>query len=239
MILIQVYTAAFSGGGPSVEKIISDYRSLRTIRATLKQQVYLPGGGMEFYSGDYYADSNGRLRIDYTYPEKSTVINCSEGLFWYYPDRKMVYVKKSGRDGAAYSGLAAIRLVDENPADISVTYEGMEFYSFFKRAAVYSITSLRSSTVIKIWTDPDGLYVLRKYVLDSSGREIIREIWSDHVYVSGVYIPSRIELYVRTAGGIVHTVTAYSNISVNASMSDELFRHNGGKGFKVRELDDM
>lgn len=229
----------FGGSGPGVDRIISDYNNLRSIRASIRQQVSMPGGGMEFYIGDYYADNKGRLRIDYTVPERSVVINSSEGLSWYYPERKKVYVKKKSGTGIEYSGISTIMLIDDSRSDITLSYDGMEFYSFFKRAAVYTIKSSHSSNVIKIWTDPEGLYVLRRYVLDSTGREIIREIWSGHVYTGGVYIPSRIEMYVRTYSGVVHTVTVYSDIVVNSAMNDELFRFREGKGFEVMELDEM
>lgn len=239
ILIIILSAAVLRAGAPSFDKIISDYNSIRTISASIKQQVYMPGGEVRYYSGEYYAGSSGNLRIDYFLPARETVINNSSGFYWYIPDRKTVYVKKGeGRD-TDFLNPSINRIIEGRASDLSVTYEGREFYSFFKRAAVWRITSAKSPMTIRVWTDTDGLYIIRKFVLDGNGYEIVREIYSGHVYTGGVYLPSGVEMFVRTSSGIVHSYTAYSNFAVNIKLNSELFVFKKDKDTAVRSLDEM
>ena len=239
ILIIPFSTAALFAAAPSFDKIVSDYNSIRTISASIKQQVYMPGGEVRYYSGEYYAESSGNLRIDYFLPARETVINNSSGFYWYIPERRTVYIQRGRNENTGFLTPALGRIIEGSAADLSVTYDGMEFYSFFKRAAVFSIKSVKSPLVIRVWTDPDGLYVLRKYVLDGQGYEIVREIYSGHVYTGGVYLPSAVEMFVRTASGIVHSYTSYSNIAVNSNLDSELFIFKKDKDTAVRSLDEM
>lgn len=239
LTIIPLFAAALFAANPSFDKIINDYNNIKSISASIKQQVNLPGGEVRYYSGEYCAESSGNLRIDYFSPARETVINNSSGFYWYIPDRKTVYVKKGGGRDAGMFNPSIGRIIEGNVADLSVTYEGKEFYSFFKRAAVWSIRSAKSPMVIRVWTDPDGQYVLRKFVLDGQGYEIVREIYSGHVYTGGVYLPSSVEMFVRTSSGIVHSYTVYSNIAVNIKLNSELFIFKKDKDTAVRSLDEM
>lgn len=242
LLLLACCHPLYAGGindGPSIDRIIEDYNKIETISAGIAQQVYLPGGRIEYYSGDYRADNKGNLRIDYYHPTREIVINNSSGFYWYFPDKKTVYYKKGKLEQGEFFNPSPGKIIEENSSDIKVTYEGKEFYGFFNRAAVFSITSSRNPTVIKIWTDTDGLYVLRKYVYDSNGRELVREIYSDHVQTGGVYIPSSIELFMWTSKGTVHTYTRYSNICINIELPGDIFVFKKNSDLEFRKLDEM
>lgn len=237
--LLLLLCVPASADAPSFDRIISDYNNIKTITASIKQQVYMPGGEVRYYSGEYCADSSGSLRIDYYYPDRETVINNSSGFYWYIPGRRTVYVQKGAHPDTGFLRPSIGKIIEGNAADLSVTYEGMEFYSFFKRAAVFRITSARSAMVIKVWTDPDGRYLLRKYVIDAGGYEIVREVYSGHVFTGGVYLPSSVEVFARTDAGIVHAYTVYSGIAVNIKLGSEIFIFKKEKDTGERPLDEM
>ena len=239
VLFLLICAPLFSGDAPSVDRIIRDYNSIRTIKASIRQQVYMPGGETRLFSGDYYADNKGNLRIDYSIPAREVVINNSYGLFWYYPEERVVYEKRGKGGARGYNPLIPGPAIEDDLSGLSVSYEGTEFYSFFKRAAVFTIRSERGGGEVRIWTDPDGLYVIRKYILDSSGREEVREIYSEHICTGGVYLPGRIEIFARTSRGILHTVTLYSNVVINSPLDEALFRFTEGKGYEERRLDDL
>lgn len=239
IIFILLCAAALRADAPSFDRIVSDYNKIKTISATIKQQVYMPNGEARYFSGEYYAESGGNLRIDYHSPARETVISNSTGFYWYIPERKTVYVQKGPHPDTGFLNPSFGRIIEGGGADLKLEYQGREFYSFFRRAAVWKITSAKSRLVIKVWTDPDGLYVVRKYVLDSNGYEVVREIYSGHVLTGGVYLPSKIEMYARTPSGVVHSFTEYSNIAVNNSLNAEIFIFRKESDTVVRGLDEM
>jgi hypothetical protein len=111
----------------------------------------------------------------------------------------------------------------------------MKFYSLFKTADVYSVTSKKNKTKVVLWVDP-LLKIIRGNILDESGREMIKEEYSDYAEINGIYIPSRIELKARTLNGVIHTVTEYSSMEINGAIDKELFRFKVKQEMKVRML---
>ena len=130
IIIILIYTAALHADAPSFDRIINDYNSIKTITASIKQQVYMPGGEVRYFSGEYYAESGGNLRIDYFYPGRETVISNSTGLYWYIPERKTVYVQKGAHPDTGFLNPSFERIIEGSAADLELEYEGNEFYSF-------------------------------------------------------------------------------------------------------------
>jgi len=105
-------------------------------------------------------------------------------------------------------------------------------------AEVYSITSKINKTTMTLWIDPAVKIIKRKIILDESGREMIKEEYTSHAFISGVYIPSRIELTARTASGVIQTVTEYSNIVINSRLDRDIFEFKITSEMKVRRLND-
>ncbi len=217
-------------------KIIEDYLSVKTIRGSITQSIYLEDGSTEVFNGNYFAASKGLIRIDYIKPEIQTVVVNDSGLFWYYNERKLLFTSKKSNG----SGGSVPALMDVIPADsmkgVEVIYEGVKLYSFFKTAEVYTITTKTNKTKIVIYVDPVVKIIRRKLMIDESGREMIKEDYIGHTLIGGVYIPSKIELKARTSGGIVHTLTEYKNIVINIPADKDLFKFKVTPYMKVRIL---
>lgn len=239
-ILIILFTAIplYSGSSTDTDfnKIINDYLSVKNVKGAITQHIYAGDGSVEVYTGLYYAASGGLIRIDYFKPERQTVVVNSSGLYWYYPERKILF--RTVKRGESNGDIPA--LTDIIPAGsltgVQIVSEGSRFYSFFKTASVYSITSGGSGTRFLIWLDAAQQRVIRKYIIDSSGREMLKEEYIEHSVINGVSIPVKIDLKARSAGGIIHTVTEYTGLSINSRMGGELFKFRVTPDMDVREL---
>jgi len=89
-----------------------------------------------------------------------------------------------------------------------------------------------------LWVDPALKIIKRKYILDEEGREMVKEDYTNHALVNGVYIPSKIELKARTSSGVIHTVTEYGNIIINSRIDKDFFKFEIKPEMKVRVLGD-
>ena len=65
---------------------------------------------------------------------------------------------------------------------------------------------------------------------------MIKEDYTDHAEINGIFIPSRIELKARTASGIVQTVTEYKDIVINSAIDKGFFKFKITPDMKVRML---
>jgi len=223
---------------PEFRKIIEDFMAVNSIKATITQRVYLENGSIEDFSGNYYAASKGLIRIDYLRPESQTVVVNDSGLYWYYPDRKILFLSKKNENSAGSIPAFMNVIPDESLKNLVVNSLGMRFYSFFKTAEVYEVTSKKSGTKLILWIDPVLKVVKRKYILDESGREIVREEYMDHTPVRGIYIPSKIELKARTSNGVIHTVTEYGNMVINSRIEKNVFKFKITPDMKVHDFGD-
>lgn len=235
IIIILAGTASYAAD-TEFSRFINGYTSVRSIKGTINQYIY-SGASVEKFSGDYTSVSEGWFRIDYTYPEIQTVISNSRGLYWYYPERELLFVKY--RDGGD-SGIAPLPgnpLVREF-SGVKVVYEGVRFYGLIKYAHVYSFKTERGDNSVHIWFDPERRYVVRKYINDSSGREIVKEVYHEHFTDGKSYIPSVIELFVRSNSGVVHTLTEYKDLRINSLIDSRLFEFTIKKNMTVRGFDE-
>ena len=218
------------------KKIIEDYLSVNSIKSSITQYIYLDDGSTEVFSGNYFAASKGFIRIDYIRPESQTIVVNDTGLFWYYNDRKLLFFseKKSENTGSIPALMNVIPA--DSMKDIEIVDEGIKFYSLFKTAQVYSVTSKKNKTKMILWIDPVLKIIKRKYILDDTGHEMMKEEYTDYTEIEGIFIPSKIELKARTSSGIVHTVTEYSNIVINSRIEKDLFKFKITPEMKVRML---
>jgi len=239
LIVVLIITATswpLSADVQDFKKIIEDYLSVNTVKASITQHIYMVDGSVEVFSGNYFAASKGFIRIDYTRPESQVIVVNDSSLFWYYSGRKLLFLseKKSDESGSIPALLSAVP--DDGLKDVEVVSEGRRFYSLFKTADVYSVTSKRNKTKMVLWIDPFIKIIRRKYILDESGHEMMKEDYTDYAVINGIYIPSRIELKARTSDGVVHTVTEYSGIIINSRIDRELFKFKITPEMKVRML---
>jgi outer membrane lipoprotein-sorting protein len=235
-IILSAVLSPLYGEVPELRKIIEDYLSVNTIKASITQYIYLENGSVEVFSGNYFAASKGFIRIDYLRPESQVIVVNDSGLFWYYTDRKILFLSEKNGGGTDTVPVLMNIVPPESLQNIEVNYEGIKFYSLFKMAEVYSITSKKNKTKLILWIDPLLKIIKRKYILDETGREMIKEDYPEHTNINGIYIPSTIELKARTSAGVVHTVTEYSNITVNSKIDKDLFRFKITPEMKVRIL---
>ncbi len=238
ILAAALFSSPAEADDAAFKKIIKDYLSVNTIKATIIQHIYPEDGSTEIFSGNYFASSKGFIRIDYLKPESQIIVVNDSGLFWYYTERKLLF-KSEKMTG---EGSSIPLLMNAIPADslknIEVVKEGFRFYSLFKMAEVYSITSNKNKSRMTLWVDPALNIIKRKIILDESGREMIKEEYPSHVFIGGVYIPSRIELTARTASGVIQTLTEYSNILINSKLADDIFEFKVTSEMKVRMLND-
>lgn len=227
-----------NAGEEDFKKIIGDYLSVSTIKASISQYIYLQNGTMEFYTGTFIASSEGYIRIDYIRPEKQTIIINNTSLYWYYCDRNLVFVSQKNSQGTGSMPVFINSIPAEKFKNLEIMSLGIKIYSLLKQAEVYAIHSRTSPVKLILWIDRESGVVIRKYILDGSNREVIKENYTEHIKVKGIKIPSRIEFRARTAGGIIHTVTQYSNIVINTPVDKDLFRFKITPDMKVRLLSD-
>lgn len=236
IFIISTILNPLYGDVSDFRNIIEDYLSVSTIKASITQHIYLEDGSTEVFSGNYYSASGGMIRIDYLLPEIQTVIVNNSGLFWYYNNRKLLFIsEKKGGDGNTIPVLMSA-IPSESLRDIQIVSEGLRLYSVFKMAEVYSISSKKNKTKMMLWVDPLIKNIRRKCILDESGREMVKEDYSEHVKINGIYIPSRIELKARTLNGVIHTVTEYDNIVINSNIDKGSFKFKITPEMKVRNL---
>lgn len=238
-LILSVLHFDTAGAEPSVfRKIIDDYLSVCTIRASITQYIYNPDGPVEVFSGEYSAAAGGFIRIDYALPEHQLVILNESGLYWYYPERKILFTSPAKGNGSDSVPFIVSSIPPGDLQNLEVISYGIRFYSFFRKAEVYSVTSKKSGTRLVLWIDPSKKTVIRKYILDESGREIVREDYTSHVNINGREIPSVIEFRARGAAGVIHTVTEYRSIVINGRVNRELFKFRITPDMKVRLLND-
>jgi outer membrane lipoprotein-sorting protein len=234
IIFFLLKTVAYSAD-TEFERFIQDYSSVKCIKGNIIQYIHT-NVSVEKLSGDYIAVSEGWFRIDYTEPEKQIVINNNKGLFWFYPDKNLLFFKK--RELLAESVLPVNPLLNDFTR-LKIVYQGIRFYSLLKYAHVYSFKMQSGNNSVKIWFDSGRRFIVRKYIIDNSGREIMKEIYHKHFIADGVYIPSQIELFVRSMNGLIHTRTEYGNLSINTFPDQRMFEFDIKKNMTVREFNEV
>jgi outer membrane lipoprotein-sorting protein len=237
IIIILLQIQAFSTDKASImEGVIKNYSAFNSIQASIVQHIFNPDKSYIKMTGDYCATGSGLMRIDYIFPSRQIVVNNRRGLFWYYPESEIVYSAESG-DMKNESLPVFLKRVYEEGGDLfRLTYRGKRFYGFFSRAHIFDI-KLKNNNTFRVWVDNEGKYVLRKYLLDSSGREIVKELYSDYKEIDGIFVPSVIEVRARTSGGTVRTLTEYSNIIINKKINPSYFNFQIKQNMQVRSFD--
>lgn len=236
LILVIAGASPVESAASGFDRIIADYLSVESIKASMTQYVYPEGGGTEVYSGSYFAVSKGYIRIEYVKPENQIVVVNDSGLYWYYPERKLLFLseKKGPQNGAVQSLMNPV--APGSLKNIEPVYEGMKFVSLFRIAEVYSIRSKGNESRMMLYIDPLTKLVIKKTILDQSGRETVKEEYLDYACINGINIPSRIAISARTINGVVHTVTEYREIVINTPIKKEYFKFVVTPDIKVRPL---
>ncbi|MFA5519459.1 MAG: outer-membrane lipoprotein carrier protein LolA [Spirochaetota bacterium] len=220
-----------------MEKIIKNYSSFDSIKASIEQHVFYPDRSYHRLAGDYSATGAGLMRIDYYSPSRQTVINNKDGLFWYYPESETVFVSRNSNMNNESLPVFLKRAEKEAGDFFNLIYKGKKFHSFFKRAHVFDI-ELKNKSTFRIWVDPEKGYILKRYFIDSKGMETVKELYSSYIKVNGILIPTEVEVHARTSNGIVRTLTQYSNVRVNDTVNPSDFVFKVKSFMKVRAFDE-
>jgi len=83
-------------------------------------------------------------------------------------------------------------------------------------------TDERHSRHHQVWIDPVKRFILRHDVFNRSGGLKMRYMYKQPTLVTGVWVPTRLEVY--NASGRLGAVTRYTNVKVNTGLSESLFR---------------
>ncbi len=238
LVSLALFQLSLHAEGADFNDFLKGYSSIKSIKGTITQYIYT-GSGIEKFSGDYSAIADGWFRIDYTYPERQVVINNSSGLYWYYPERELLFLKyRDEYDSGIISSLPGNPLM-KSFEKIDVVYEGLRFYGIFRYAHVYSFKSGEDGNSVHIWFEPHRRFMVRRYITDKSGRELMKEIYHEHVEVEEACIPSVIELFIRSNNGPIHTITKYNSVVVNKYPDKKLFDFAIKKNMTIRGFNEI
>ncbi len=204
-------------------EIIKNNRGISSIESEITQLVSTNGNIPEQFKGRYLADDKGRFRIDYYKPETQIVIGNGRDLLWYYPKEKILY-----NMGRAVSGSAPkMNPYDEFSQNLEkrfgVEYMGTRIYSITKTAKLFLLKDRVSGVNIYLWIDKEKKVLLKKVVKDKNQRELIKEIYGNYKKIGNVYFPMKVDVTLRTPGGITRNITNYSNVRLNIKPGTRAF----------------
>lgn len=206
-------------------EILEANSKIKYIEADIVQNIS-SSDGEQVYKGLYRADIDGRLRIDYSMPEKQIVLFDGKLLYWYYPDDKIIYKSEKMPGNKPGYGPLNEFLYKNFEENYNVEYLGKHLFGFFSFAHNFIITNIKTKDIIEIWVDTTKKVILAKIVKNSDKVEILKEIYSDYVKIGNAYFPSRVDVYARSESGFTKNTTEYKNIKLNIRISDNVFKIN-------------
>lgn len=206
-------------------KVVMEHARMRSVDAEITQYIQMGEGPQEIFKGRYRADNSGRFRIDYTAPSAQIVVNDGAGLYWYYPGEKLVY-RIEGRGAAGHGqGLNPLREFQGKFEErFEITSEGSRLHGFFRKAHGFRVTDTKSGLTLRILVDEKTKAVLEKVVRDRTGREILKESYSDFIRAGGIRFPARVSVLAQGARGVTRNTTRYSYVTLNRDIHPSTFR---------------
>ncbi len=220
------------------QMIVEHNSKVTSIESHIDQEIWNGDNPPEKFSGLFRADSRGRFRIDYSMPENQVVINDGKKLYWYYPADRLLYEIASHRD----SGAPKLNPLEEYSKGLEVRYRvsnmGRTVYGFFSISDLYLLIDKQSGVTIHLWIDSFRGLVNRKVVTGRDGVEIIRETYEGYESIEGIYFPSRVEVLVRTPGGVTGNSTIYRRVRLNIPMDERIFNMQFPPDVKKKYLDE-
>lgn len=216
-------------------KKINQIQSLKTIKADIEQKIVSNDKGSEIFKGRYRADSYGNIRIDYFFPKKMIVFCNSKGIYWFYPQNKIVYYSSSVSKKSMIPNKLNIIL----PGDrYKIIYFGKDKIDLFTSVKVFKIRDIINKSSLFYYLDFQTGIVLQKRVVDSENRELIKEIYGKYKKIKSIDIPHQVDVRVRTENGIVKNITEYKNIIVNGNINKRIFQINFPSDVEWRKFDE-
>lgn len=215
---------------------VRQYKEIVTIDAFIEQSIKSPDNSLEIFKGRYRAQKSGTFRIDYSLPFPQQVLHTGRDLYWYYRDDNILYHIKNNNYNLKpkYNPLHELREIFNK--DFLIEYAGKHLYGFFAVAHNYIITSRKDDLIFDVWIDAKRKVVLAKIVKNRSDYEIIKELYQDYKLISGIYFPTRVDVFVRTKKGVLRNTTIYKNIKINRSLPQFLFQYSFPSNAIVKKL---
>lgn len=225
LIVFDTIGISSQNGISLFRNLVSESSRIKTIDAEIVQYIKEPGQPSELFNGRYRADNKGRFRIDYHYPFRQIVININDLLYWYYPDKKLLY---HFGDKSGFTQNAKLNPLTEFLKDFeknfSVVYLGIHFYGIFTRAHHFLINNRKMDYNVNLWVEVKRKVVTAKVIRNKRGIELLKEIYTGYHSVDGIYFPSRIDVFARSKNGITRNSTRYNSIKLNRKLSGRIFK---------------
>ncbi len=80
-----------------INKIQYFYDHISSLKAVFVQETLFPDGRREIRKGKVWIKKPGKMRWEYSEPERFLIISNGEKLFVYYPEEKQVFIYPSGK----------------------------------------------------------------------------------------------------------------------------------------------
>lgn len=206
------------------KRILKNNSGIKTVDAFI-DQLTIKGRGTPFHNrGRFRAGSGGRFRIDYTDPEEQLVVHNGRDLRWYFINEKLIYIYPGKDSGKVISSTPLEKYRKETGKGLSVKYMGVRFYGLFKFVDLYRLRDKKRKMDIFLWIDPGRGVLLKRVLKDREGIEYMKEEFRNYRKVSGFYFPGSVEVMARTNVGTTTSITRYSHIVINKSLSKNLFK---------------
>ncbi len=238
-IIIFIYSVpvvSATVGNDVFNQLVTESAKIKSVDCELTQYI-TERGSMSQYNGRYRVNESGFFRIDYSRPVRQLVIKNDKGLFWYFPDDRNLFVIGE-RDRSHAPGVNPLDDIIKHSGDrFSVKYLGTHFYGFFNKAHHFMIQDKHKGLVFAIISDSEKKVVLEKIIKNSDGFELIKERYTRHKKINGIYFPHRVDVFARTDTGVTRNTTYYENIMLNADIPDHLFILKIPRGTVTKYID--
>lgn len=226
---------SFADSMSVLKDAVQKNQQIFSIDAYIEQTIKNPENSIEFFKGRYRVKEDGKFRIDYTVPYKQQVLHTGKDVYWYYIDDNVLYKIKSNNGlnlKPKYNPLSELKkIINKN---ISIEYTGKHIYGFFNIAHNFIIKNKKDDLIFDIWIDAKRKVVLAKIVKNSNDYEIIKELYQDYIKISGIYFPTRVDVFVRTENGILRNTTVYKKIKINKTLSNIVFQYSFPANAKIK-----
>ena len=225
-----------------IEKINSNFSSIKTIKASVEQKVIM--NGKEYlYSGYYVAKWPGKVRVTYSYPDRYILWIDDKGVFnWYVPRLKVLYYFEGYTSTTGNNPSGVMPVIPDSRS----TFKDISLYNisplstagflFFKRYYFFRLTPRPGYEDL-----PEmEVYVYKKYpvpykiVGKRHGKQVFVQEMKNVKLINGIYFPEFIKVKMEKQKLI--TETRYKNVILNQNVSEKEVLYEPPPGVKRLNL---
>ncbi|HQO03166.1 MAG TPA: hypothetical protein PLI62_12925 [Spirochaetota bacterium] len=204
-------------------KVIAANSNIHTIDCDISQFIF-HNDTVEKFSGRYRVNDKGFFRIDYEHPSRQIVLKNDHGLSWYFPEDNLLYIIQEKAEYPVQPGINPLKgIIDKHDPRFTMRYTGTYMYGFFTASNHFASKDSARGLIFTIISDAEKHTIFEKSISDESGKEIIREIYSNYSKNGTHYFPGRVDVLARTARGITRNTTFYRNVHLNREQGGNIF----------------